>query len=234
MPQITILTEPELRKAVPLNIEAVAQIERAFAALASGKVVMPPILSMEIRDFNGEVDAKTAYVPGLDSFALKVSPGFFDNPKIGLPSNSGLMILFSARTGLVEAVMLDNGYLTEVRTAAAGAVAAKHLAPMQASSVCIVGAGLQAKLQLQALCLVRPIKHASIWARDMSKAQVAANELASRLEIEVSPVSDLAGDCRSCRCGRHHDPEHRTAHKGRMVACRTSHHSHGVGPAHKE
>jgi ectoine utilization protein EutC len=193
MPQITILTEPELRKAVPLNIEAVAQIERAFAALASGKVEMPPILSMEIPDFNGEVDAKTAYVPGLDSFALKVSPGFFDNPKIGLPSNSGLMILFSARTGLVEAVMLDNGYLTEVRTAAAGAVAAKHLAPEQASSACIVGAGLQAKLQLQALCLVRPIKHAAIWARDVSKARVAADELASRLEIEVSLVSDLAG-----------------------------------------
>ena len=71
---------------------------------------------------------KTAYVPGLDGFAIKISPGFFDNPKLGLPSVNGLMVYLSARTGLVEALLLDNGYLTDVRTAAAGAVAAKHLA----------------------------------------------------------------------------------------------------------
>jgi ornithine cyclodeaminase len=81
---------------------------------------MPPILSMAIAEANGEVDVKTAYVPGVESFAIKVSPGFFDNPKIGLPSTSGLMILFSAKTGRVEALLLDNGYLTDVRTAAAG------------------------------------------------------------------------------------------------------------------
>ncbi|GAA0780453.1 cyclodeaminase [Roseibium denhamense] len=192
MPEISILTETELRKAVPLNIEAIEQIERAFAALASGQVVMPPILSMEIADFNGEVDAKTAYVPGLESFAFKVSPGFFDNPKIGLPSNSGLMILFSAKTGFVEAVMLDNGYLTEVRTAAAGAVAAKHLAVKEASRACIVGAGLQARLQLQALCLVRPITHAQIWARVGGKGTAAAAELSALLGIEVTAADDLS------------------------------------------
>ena len=54
-------------------------------------------------------------------------PGFFDNPKLGLPSVNGMMVLLSAKTGLVEALLLDNGYLTDVRTAAAGAVAAKHL-----------------------------------------------------------------------------------------------------------
>ena len=90
---------------------------------------MPPILSMAIPEANGEVDVKTAYIPGFDGFAIKVSPGFFDNPKLGLPSLNGLMILFSAKTGLVEALLLDNGYLTDIRTAAAGAVAARHLAP---------------------------------------------------------------------------------------------------------
>ena len=84
-------------------------------------IVMPPILRLDIHEFNGEVDVKTAYVPGLDSFAIKISPGFFDNPKLGLPSVNGLMVLFSAKTGMVEAVLLDNGYLTDVRTAAAGA-----------------------------------------------------------------------------------------------------------------
>ncbi|MEP4423258.1 MAG: ornithine cyclodeaminase family protein, partial [Nitratireductor sp.] len=126
---ITILTENELRAAVRLDLAVVDTVERAFAALASGEVVMPPVLSMAFPDANGEVDVKTAYIPGFESFAIKVSPGFFDNPKLGLPSLNGLMILFSAKTGLVEALLLDNGYLTDVRTAAAGAVAARHLAP---------------------------------------------------------------------------------------------------------
>ena len=158
MPLIKILTEADLRRAVPLDLDAVACVESAFAALARGGVVMPPILSMDIAEQNGEVDVKTAYVPGLDSFAIKMSPGFFDNPKKGLPSTSGLMILFSSSTGVVEALLLDNGYLTDVRTAAAGAVAAKHLAPENAKTACILGAGAQAKLQLQALCLVGPSK----------------------------------------------------------------------------
>jgi ornithine cyclodeaminase len=159
MADIKILTEADLRRLVTLDVEAVDCIEQAFAALAAGDVVMPPILSMAIAPFNGEVDVKTAFVPGIDSFAIKISPGFFDNPKIGLPSTSGLMVLFAARTGMLEALLLDNGYLTDVRTAAAGAVAARHLVAcltlrMLASS----GAGSQGKLQLKALCLVRPIR----------------------------------------------------------------------------
>ena len=125
---ILVVTEAELRRSVKLDTDAIDTVERAFAALATGEVVMPPILSMALPQANGEVDVKTAYIPGFDGFAIKVSPGFFDNPKLGLPSLNGLMILFSAKTGLVEALFLDNGYLTDVRTAAAGAVAARHLA----------------------------------------------------------------------------------------------------------
>jgi ornithine cyclodeaminase len=125
MPKINILTEADLREVVSLDADSVACVEEAFKALATKSVVMPPILSMEIADNHGEVDVKTAYLPGLDSFAIKMSPGFFDNPKIGLPSVNGLMVVFSAKTGMVEALLLDNGYLTDLRTTAAGAVAAK-------------------------------------------------------------------------------------------------------------
>ena len=114
MGEVRILTEAELRKLVPLDVAAVDCVENAFAALAGGKVEMPPILSMPIHDHNGEIDVKTAYVPGLDGFAVKMSPGFFDNPKIGLPSTSGLMVVFSATTGMLQALLLDNGWLTDV------------------------------------------------------------------------------------------------------------------------
>ncbi len=191
MPGLKILTEKELRKIVRLDGETIHCIESAFAALSGGKVVMPPILSMAIREFNGEVDVKTAYVPGFDSFAIKISPGFFDNPKQGLPSTTGLMVLFSVRTGMLQAVLLDNGYLTDVRTAAAGAVAAGHLAPADVEQACILGAGQQSRLQLEALCLVRRIRLARIWARDFPKAEAAARELSEKLGITVKAAPDL-------------------------------------------
>ncbi len=182
---ITILNETELRRCVSLDVEAVDAIEAAFTALAGGGVVMPPILHMAIVEANGEVDVKTAYVPGLDGFAIKVSPGFFDNPKRGLPSLSGMMMLLSAETGRLRALHLDNGYLTDVRTAAAGAVAARHLAQEQARAAGILGAGVQARLQLEALTLVRPVERALVWARDAGKAEACAGELAERLGIPV-------------------------------------------------
>lgn len=190
MTKMKILTEAELRRIVPLDLEAISCVEEAFHALATKAVAMPPILRLDMPEQRGEVDVKTAYVPGLDGFAIKISPGFFDNPKIGLPSTNGLMVLFSTKTGLVQAVLLDNGYLTDVRTAAAGAVAARHLSRPDATVAAIFGAGMQAKLQLEALSLVRPIREARIWARDVAKAEAAAEELTVKLGFAVRAEAD--------------------------------------------
>lgn len=189
MPQIRILTEAELRQFVTLDLETINAIEAAFLALAMKPVAMPEIMRLDIPEHRGEVDVKTAYVPGLSGFAIKVSPGFFDNPKLGLPSVNGLMMLLSASTGLVEALFLDNGYLTDVRTAAAGAVAARHLAREDASVAAIFGAGVQARLQLEALSLVRPIREARIWARDAERAGQVAAELSAGLGLPVTAVA---------------------------------------------
>jgi ornithine cyclodeaminase len=185
MRDIFVLTEADLRRCVTLDLEAIRVVEEAFRMLASGKVIMPPILSMEIPQAHGEVDVKTAYIPGFDGFAIKVSPGFFDNPKIGLPSLNGLMILFSAKTGLVEALLLDNGYLTDVRTAAAGAVAARHLAPQTVKTAGVLGTGVQARLQIEAAHLVRPFNKVLVWGRDASKAEGCARDIAEKLGIDA-------------------------------------------------
>ncbi|MBW4973234.1 cyclodeaminase [Roseovarius mucosus] len=181
---IRIVTETELRRAITLDLETVKVIEQAFAALSDGGVVMPPVMSMDLAAVHGEVDVKTAYIPGFDGFAIKVSPGFFDNPKLGLPSLNGLMILFSAKTGLVEAVFLDNGYLTDLRTAAAGAVAAQHLAPKVVQTAGIIGTGVQARLQARAARLVRPYDRLLIWGRDADRARTCAADLAD-LECDI-------------------------------------------------
>ncbi|WP_395022363.1 cyclodeaminase [Dongia sp.] len=192
MRDISVLTERDLRGCVHLDRTAVDVVEQAFRALASGKVVMPPILSMDLPDVHGEVDVKTAYIPGFAGFAIKVSPGFFNNPKLGLPSLNGLMILFSAQTGLVDALLLDNGYLTDVRTAAAGAVAAQHLAPREVTTAGVIGTGVQARLQIIAAHLVRPFKKVLVWGRDAGKATACARDIAAAIGVEASATDDPA------------------------------------------
>ncbi|WP_172331368.1 cyclodeaminase [Mangrovicoccus sp. HB161399] len=197
MSDIRILHETDLRARIALDTGAIDVVERAFARLAEGGVEMPPVMSMHMPDVNGEVDVKTAYVPGLPGFAVKISPGFFDNPAKGLPSTSGLMVVLSTETGRVRAVLLDNGYLTDVRTAAAGGVAARHLARGDAARAAIFGAGLQARMQLRALCLVRPIAEAVIWARDPAKsgrlaAELSGNDLAVRATADPAEAAGFA------------------------------------------
>ena len=141
MPDITIVTEHELRQCVELDKTVIDIIDQAFATLAGGNVVMPPILSMVIEEHHGEVDVKTAYVPGLDGFAIKISPGFFNNPDIGLPSLNGLMVVFDSQTGIVKTVLREKGRRTKSRSAAAGAVA---------SRLCVRAANSHAQEEAQA------------------------------------------------------------------------------------
>ncbi len=189
MGDITILTEAELRSQVQLDLSTIECVEQAFHALATKVVVMPPIMRLDIVEHNGEIDVKSAYIPGFESLAIKISTGFFDNPGIGLPSSDALMVLFDTRTGIIQAVLLENSFLTNLRTAAAGAIAAKYLSRANSRSAAILGAGMQADLQLEALTLVRDIETATIWARDRNKAEASAARLSKRLNLPVS-VSD--------------------------------------------
>lgn len=182
---IVILDEARLRRIVGLDSRLVGVIEDAFARLSSGGAVMPPVLSMAIAEKNAEVDVKTAYLPGLEGFAVKISPGFFDNPAKGLPSLNGMMVVLDAQTGTVRAVFLDNGYLTALRTAAAGAVAAKYFAPRRLETVAVLGAGAQARLQVEAVRLVRDFRCLRVWARNAEKAHAFAATVRARLDIET-------------------------------------------------
>lgn len=181
-----ILTRKQLEQVVKLDTDALDVIRNGFVALAEGRVSMPPVLSMAIAEHNGEVDVKTAYIQGVPQFAIKVSPGFFDNPKLGLPSLNGLMILFCSKTGMIEALLLDKGYLTEIRTALAGALAAETLANTVIQTVGIIGAGAQARLQAQALQLVRKFERMQVWSRNPDKSEIYRKEMEAMLKIPVT------------------------------------------------
>lgn len=188
---VRIVTESELRDCVAADADGLAAVADGFARLSAGEATVPPILGLEIPDKNGAADAKAAYVRGWDEFAIKISTRFFDNPRIGLPSAGGMMAALDAGTGQVRAVLLDNGYLTTVRTALAGALAARHLAPETVDTVAVLGAGGQARWQVRALRLVRDFQRVLVHARDADRAAGYARDMIAELGIEVA-VADSA------------------------------------------
>lgn len=192
MRDILILNEHDLRACVKIDQDAIRVAEDAFRALSTGSVIMPPIMTVEVPDIHAEMDMKTAYIPGYDGFALKVASSFLGNAALGLPTLSGLMMLFAAKTGLLRAMLLDNGYLTAVRTAAAGAVAAKYMAPEIVETAGVLGTGEQARLQIEAARLVRPFSRVLVWGRDAGKAEACAADIAGTLGVNARACVDPA------------------------------------------
>jgi ornithine cyclodeaminase len=109
--------------------------------------------------------------------AVKIASGFYDNPSRGLPSGAGLMAVFDAATGLPVALLLDNGFLTDIRTGAAGAIAAEVLAPAAFDTVGVIGSGLQARHQVECLRVVRRFTRIVAWGPDRAHLDAYVREM---------------------------------------------------------
>ncbi len=188
---VLILTEKELRSIISTDLLAINAVEQAFAWLAQDRVAMPPIMHIEVPENQGDVDIKSAYVRGLDRFAVKIGAGFFNNASLGLPSSPAIMVVISAKTGFTEAILLDNAFLTDVRTAAAGAVAARHLAPDTVTCAGIVGAGAQGRYQIMALKQVRSFRRALVYDRDTELASQYAAQMTLALDLPVTVAKNV-------------------------------------------
>ena len=162
-----ILEEAALRRTMTPAV-AVEVIREAFQADGEGRTRVPPVINLDIPAHHGEFHIKTAHIDGVPYVAVKIASGFYDNVARGLPSGSGLMAVFDAATGLPVALLLDNGFLTDIRTGAAGAVAAEVLARRNIDVVGVIGSGIQARHQLRCLRVVRDVRHVVAWspARD--------------------------------------------------------------------
>ena len=183
--KVKILTETDLRKCVRIDADAVAEIEKAFTWLSEGKVVMPPIMHIGVNENKGDVDIKSAYVRGLESFAVKLGAGFFENYRLGLPNSPAIIVVLSAKTGFPEAILLDNAYLTDVRTGAAGAVAAKHLSRPNVETVGQIGTGTQGYYQMVGLKIVRDFKRLIAYDIDSEILEKYVKQMPALLGVEV-------------------------------------------------
>jgi ornithine cyclodeaminase len=184
-----IYSRAELQAAVH-PAELIQAVEDGFAAYSRGEVVVPPVGHLDFEDPPGDCHIKYGYIRGDDAFTVKIATGFYRNPERGLPSSNGVVLVFSSRTGELLATLQDEGCLTDLRTAAAGAVAAKYLAPSNVECIGIVGAGTQARLQLEFLKEVTPCRRTLLWARS---AERAASFQVEGFQIEAVPtVAHLA------------------------------------------
>jgi len=179
------------------RVDVVELIEQGFAAYSRGEVVVPPVGELLFEEPPGDVHIKYGYIRGDDSYVIKIASGFYRNAELGLPSSQGLMLLFCSRTGSLKAVLLDNGFLTDVRTAAAGAVAARHLAPREVRRIGIVGAGTQGRLQLRYLRNVTTCREALVWSPDPEELPGYRSSFEGS-EIRVETTSDLAEVAARC------------------------------------
>ena len=183
-----ILTRREVAGLLDLE-RCIAAVEQAFALRGNGRI-QPPAHAGVPGDAGAFMVKAARVADGRHYFAAKVNGNFPTNPsRNGLPTIQGAIILCDGDTGRVLAI-LDSIEITVLRTGAATAVAAKHLARRVDSVVTVCGCGVQGRVQLRALAAVRTVRRVFAWDIDGARARAYAVEMAAELGIQARAVDE--------------------------------------------
>ena len=193
-----VLSETQVRSLIDID-ELIRALGQAHIQYSTGKAVMPVRLVVPLPDIQGRITSMPGYLPEEKSLGMKVVTYFQNNPNHDLPAILAAVMLFGADTGKLIAVM-DGGYITAIRTACASALATQALANPGPTTLCILGAGVQARAHIQALGHVRDLRRIKIFSpsgvsaaaikRDMERVLTAPIETAPSAEAAVRE-SDL-------------------------------------------
>jgi len=185
---VRILRAADVRAALPMRA-CIDAVEAAFIAYSAGRAELPDVIHLDVPESKGEIHVKAGHLHGAPHYAVKVASGFYRQDAAAL---DGLVMVFDARDGSPVAILLDGGYLTDTRTGAAGGVAARWLAPERVGRVAVIGTGIQARRQVEALRVVRPGGfEVVVWGRDPAKAAAAASEVGG---MAAATVEDAVRD----------------------------------------
>ena len=191
-----IYTLEQIKRAVE-TMNFSTEIEQGFVAYSNGQVVVPPVGELIFEDPPGDTHIKYGYIKGDDYYVIKIASGFYQNVKINLPSSSGLMLVFSQKTGVLETVLLDEGFLTNVRTAVAGEIVGKYMAPREVTSIGVFGTGTMARMQVQILESVTDCKQLMVWGRSKASLEAYKNDMEGdgyqvQTTLESTDVTDAS------------------------------------------
>ena len=194
-----LIALPKIREIIDTTDHStlISYIEKAFTSYSTEKAVVPPVGTLTFENPPADVHIKYGYIREDDYYVIKIASGFYDNPSRGLSSSNGLNLVFSQKTGELKTILLDEGYLTDIRTALAGAVVAKHLAPSKINCIGIVGTGIQARLQLKFLETVTDCRDVLVYGRSTKGLQSYFEEMqAGEFRIKKTQNSrDLSNSC---------------------------------------
>lgn len=182
--EVRLLRRPDVIEALH-SADVLGAIRDALIASARGRVIAPAALSFDFRTQRGEAHVKGAYLEGASNWAVKVATGFYGNPERGLPTASGMSLVASSETGVVQTIIVDGGHLTDVRTAAAGALAIDALATDEVEQLGIVGCGIQARVQLEYLLRTRRPGRVVVFGRRLERAERCAAEMRESHGVEA-------------------------------------------------
>ena len=189
-----IVTLDEIKAVLP-KIDLMEEIEAGFSAYSNGEVVVPPVGELNFEDPPGDVHIKYGYIRDDDVYVIKIASGFYQNKLLGLSNGQGMMVVFDQKNGKPLGLLQDEGYLTDVRTAVAGAICAKYLAPNNIQAIGIIGTGVQARMQLEYLKNVTDCRSAIVWGRSKSALdQYRTNMADSGFIIETTMALDQVTD----------------------------------------
>jgi ornithine cyclodeaminase len=194
MATVRILREADIRAALPMAT-CIDAVEAAFVASTAGEAEVPEVIHLFVPEAGGEIHVKAGHLHGARTYAVKVSSGFSgaESSAYDGPTYDGMVIAFDAGTGAPVAFLLDHGFITDQRTGAAGGVAARWLAPERVDVVAVLGTGLQARKQVEALRAVRPeVRDVVVWGRDDERAARAAADVDGVVADDVPEAARAA------------------------------------------
>ncbi|GAB4188051.1 MAG: ornithine cyclodeaminase family protein [Simkaniaceae bacterium] len=192
-----IYTLNQIKSVIDIK-QCMKAIESGFVDYSQGRTVIPPVGSMNFENPPGDVHIKYGHVMDQTNFFIKIASGFYENSKLGLPTGNGMILEFSKQTGAPVSLLWDEGYLTDLRTAIAGAIAAKYLAPKNIRHIGIVGTGTQARMQLELLQEVVPCRSALVWGRNPKHIDSFFQE-PSLSNFTLKTARDISEICARCQ-----------------------------------
>ena len=190
-----IITKPEIVELLNKN-QFENRVKKGFISYSNKQAVIPPVGELLFKEPPGEVHIKYGYIINEKYYVVKIASGFPENNDIGLSNSQGIMLLFNQKSGKVESILLDDGYLTDVRTAIAGKICAEQFSN-DIKSIGIIGNGIQARLQLKYLLDYTICRDVMIWGRNrehLKRYKKSIEELGFNAKI-ASSISKLSDIC---------------------------------------
>lgn len=199
MSSVRILRRDDVVAALPMD-GCIDAVEAAFVAYSAGRAELPAVIHLDVPEAGGEIHVKAGHLHGAPAYAVKVASGFYGADP---PAIDGLVLVFDAADGAPLAFLIDGGFVTDQRTGAAGGVAARYLAPERVSAVAVIGTGIQARRQVEALRVVRPgLSDVRVWGRSPERAALAAADVGGVVASTIADAVDGADVIVTCTASR--------------------------------